>query len=189
MTLWEESDVEGGWEEITYDVSVPSQKDAYAMAKAQGGLTPAQYGKQKKGEAKATSGFVKSFADSLGKDFSRKVTSKRSGRSTVTRLGKKAASFLSPGESGLSLLSKAAPIALRLIPVAAAVGALWYLSKRADDQAKKAMVAEYAANQEAFLKRPMRDDELKAYLPIWEKQADSRLLKARATAPAIKTLR
>lgn len=177
------------WEKKVFDLSDPEQK-----AEADDALSPTQYRAEIRRQDKEEGSFTKSFQQGLGLRTSRAPVGKvskaalkkaaKSGRS-LGSLAKKAATSGAIGQAAKAVL----PIALRLVPIAGAVGALWYLSKRAEDVQLQGLVRRYAENQEDFLDRKMTDTELKTYLPIWKQIASSSLTKARANAPAIKTLR
>lgn len=170
-------------EPTRYDVSLPEEKAAYEEARDLGARTAVEL---KRGGA-ATSGFTGALAKSLGGDIGKAFTGKgKRGTAVAKRAGARVGVAVKSAvgkDGGLKLLSKALPIAARLAPVAMAVGALWYLSKRAEDQKLATLVAEYAAAQEAYYRRPMTTAELETFLPIWRDQAWSRLTKARAGAP------
>lgn len=178
---------DGSYEAKKFNVSDPEEKADFDVEKQAGALTPAQFKKEQK-EGKSSGSLTRDIGRDIGREFSRKLTRKGSGRVARGRLSKRIAATISKPIAG-SALAKALPIALRLSAVAAAVGAAWYLSKKVDEKRLADKVATYAANQEAFLKRPMTEKELATYLPIWRGMAEKTLNRQRIYAPTGPTTR
>lgn len=136
-------------------------------------LTAAQWRRQ---EAKAekddpdAEGFGKSIAKDVVKDVLKDLKRPTRGNRRAKRNIAKAAAEVAKttGSAGKSVLTKVAPLAIRLAGVAAVVGAAWFLTKEWWGRSVRKQVEAEVARGEAMLKRPYTNAELEKLLPQYK---------------------
>ena len=143
-------------------------------------LTPAQWRKEQKDREQDAEkekdaqddGTVKGFARDVGRDILKDLKRKpRRGRRVSPAQRRKIAQEsrnITKNLTGKSVLTKVAPLAMRLTVAAAVIGAAWWTVKTLEARAVRKRVEAAVAATEARLKRPLTERELAALLPQYE---------------------
>ena len=111
---------------------------------------------------------VKKFAADVGKDILKDLKKPTRGNRRAKRRIAKEVSDVVVEPKGKSLITKVAPLAMRLGVAAVAIGAAWWAVKTLEGRAVRKRVEAELANTEARLKRPLTERELAALLPQYE---------------------
>jgi len=147
-------------------------------------LTPAQWKKEQKDQEKEgdeNEGFAKRFAKDVGKDILKDLKKPTRGSRRARRnIAKDVAEVTN--KSGKSVLTKVAPLAMRLGVAAAVIGAGWWAVKTLEGRAVRKRVEATIADTEARLKRPLTERELAALLPQYESWFKKQMPTQRAVA-------
>jgi len=133
-------------------------------------LTAAQRKKALKDEAEEPeedSG-VKKFAKDVAKDVLKDLKKPTRGNRRAKRRIAQEVSDVVAEPKGKSLITKVAPLAMRLGVAAVAVGAAWWAVRTLEGRAVRKRVEAEIARTEANLKRPLSERELAALLPQYE---------------------
>lgn len=147
-------------------------------------LTAAQYKKLAKDADQDGEGesFAKKFAKDVGKDILKDLKKPtRGSRRARGRLVKEVSGVVNEPR-GKSLVTKVAPLAMRLGVAAVAVGAAWWAIKTLEARATRKRVEAELARGEAMLKRPYTERELAALLPQYESWFKSQMPSQKAIA-------
>lgn len=132
-------------------------------------LTAAQWKKQQRdAEKEEDEGGVKGILKDVGKDVLKDLKKPTRGNRRAKRRIAKEVSDVVKEPQGKSLITKVAPLAMRLGVAAVAVGAAWWAVKTLEGRAVRKRVEAEIARTEASLKRPLTERELAALLPQYE---------------------
>jgi len=108
---------------------------------------------------------VKKFAKDVAKDVLKDLKKPTRGNRRAKRRIAREVSDVVAEPKGKSLITKVAPLAMRLGVAAVAVGAAWWTVKTLEGRAVRKRVEAEIARTEANLKRPLTERELAALLP------------------------
>jgi hypothetical protein len=152
-------------------------------------LTPTQWRSEERRTTTKDEGFVETFKKELGKDLGRKVGSPlrpgRRGTASAKRVGQRVGQIVKQASAGnVSVLTKVAPLAVRLAGVGIALGLAWWGIQTLHARAiRKRVEAEIAAG-EARLKRPYTERELAALLPQYRKWFEAKSTEKLMSQPS-----
>jgi len=149
-------------------------------------LTAAQWKKAQKDEKEADeepSG-VKKFAADVGKDILKDLKKPTRGNRRARRRIAESVGDVVAEPKGKSLITRVAPLAMRLGVAAVAVGAAWWAVKTLEGRAVRKRVEAELARTEANLKRPLTERELAALLPQYRSWFEKQMPTQRAITKA-----